>query len=117
MQCHEVVFITIWKNANKMLCNVLKWCCEGILKGYKTLKSNNWTYMIHSNLGRPLKISSTKNEQKKGFKYYFNSTMMNNSIIKFYIKFKIFGFSWAKFLILGSKIIGFNICIRLFAQH
>jgi hypothetical protein len=30
VQCHEVVFVTIWKNVKKMLCNVLKWCCEGI---------------------------------------------------------------------------------------
>jgi hypothetical protein len=65
--------------------------------------------MIHSNLRRSLKVSSIKNEQIEGFKSYLNSTMINNSIIKVYIKFLIFGSGWAKFLILGSKIIGFNI--------
>jgi hypothetical protein len=73
--------------------------------------------MIHLNLGRLLKVSSTKNEQIEGFKFYPNFTMMNNSIIKIYIKLLFFGSSWAKFLIFGSKIIGFNIWIRLFAQH
>jgi hypothetical protein len=51
--CYEATFVSIQKNAKKILHNVARKCCEGILEGHGTLKPNTRTCMKHSNQGGP----------------------------------------------------------------